>query len=202
MSTMKNIKIALGIVTALGLYGCGAPSDDPKGLDRSYAKEYGFLNTRKNSPAFTKSDTINDILPDTIMNLQGRIVKVQPSAIYYGRSYNGEDHTPIHSFEYVFMNDKDGKIHLLIYPYSKGIMEGQTEINYRPLKHGKIDSELLIQTFVTRVGHSNHVPIEAEGIIIGEIADTTTTSLGRDPQYKINVIKGITYISDTNSIYK
>ncbi|MGV8086284.1 MAG: hypothetical protein ACP5N1_01510, partial [Candidatus Woesearchaeota archaeon] len=119
------------------------------------------------------------------------------------------DFTPVNAIEYIYLTDSSGSIHKLLYPYSLGSREGYAKINYRPLKYGKIDSELFVKTFLHPDGGSNHVPLIAEGIIIGTISDTTIyknsdndSKESKELPYRSIVTKeGITYIQKYNTIY-
>ena len=207
-SIKKSVVLAsVGIASLVGLTRCGddcgcGPKKDVK---KSYAKEYGYLNRYDKNPKFSTSDTINAVLPDTIISLEGRIVEVQPSSV----SYSVPDRSPSHSFEYVFVNDTSGNTHLFIYPYSKGIKDGQAKINYRPLTYGKIDSKLFIKAFAAEEVNDyyvNSIQLEAEGVIIGEITKDVKPSETMPDRYakKDSTItkKGITYTKNNNSIFK
>lgn len=107
---------------------------------------------------------------ETFSRLEGKILKVQPSQLSYvggddNRIY-GSNISANHEFEYVAVKGLDGKMHTLIYPYSKSILEGNAVIKYRPLNSGRIDAETFIDTFLNK-GYftDDNFTIEAEGII-------------------------------------
>ncbi|MBI4440577.1 hypothetical protein HY639_00265 [Candidatus Woesearchaeota archaeon] len=148
---MKTIAKTLGIATlALTLHGCA--SEQPRNETFS---EYN--QTVKASP-----------LPEGRVTLVGKIVKVQIGSIPVGAGNWGVNH----EFEYVMMQDSEGKMHTLLYPYTKAIVEQEATVTYQPL-HGGISSVDFIQQFAPpgydygdRHYHSiGNVMLEADGII-------------------------------------
>jgi len=105
--------------------------------------------------------------------LEGKIVKVQPSHLSFGKSYHTYGYNIVissnHEFEYVMVEGKDGKLTTLIYPYSKAILERDATINYKPLPSKSIQSWEFISEFMSRkyVTDDNFV-IKADGIITAD----------------------------------
>ncbi len=106
---------------------------------------------------------------DTLSQLEGLIIKVQPSQIsYVGEMRNlGYDNvTANHEFEYVMLQDVEGMVHLLIYPYSKAILERNAIIKFKPLPFKKITANEFIDRFLDPTySTDDDIAIEAEGII-------------------------------------
>jgi hypothetical protein len=103
--------------------------------------------------------------PETFSELEGRIVKVQPSQLAYFSEHNSQV-SASHEFVYVIVEGQDEKSHTFIYPYSKAILEREARIKFRPLESGMIDADTLIDTFVNqRYCAANNIFLEAEGLI-------------------------------------
>ena len=163
------------LVYALCLSDDDGPVSRKVNSGKSYAAEYGYAH-RDESLEFSATDTITKVLPDTIVNLEGRIIKVQQSAVTMDKNS--------HNINYVFVNDSVGKTHVLLYPYSKAIIEREAKIKYRPLPLGYINSDVLVKTFVTGEYSDLSSKLEAEGIITGDIKKDSI------------VQKGITYLNN------
>lgn len=104
---------------------------------------------------------------EQVSELEGKILKVQPSNFTYIRWRGSNCSTSSnHEFEYVIVQDKNGVNHTLIYPYSKAILEGDATVKYRSLNSGMIDVETFIDNFIIQeYDTDDNFTIEAEGII-------------------------------------
>ena len=152
MAIRKTLaSIVLVGALALGVAGCGNEADKPQSRVGEYASQ----------PAVPQN-------VETFSQLEGKIVKVQPSEISYaGTTITLSDRlTANHEFEYVIVEGRDGKPHIFIYPYSKAILERDATIEYRPLNSGMITAGTFIRTFLgPKYFTDANVTIEAEGII-------------------------------------
>ncbi|MGV8087127.1 MAG: hypothetical protein ACP5N1_05860, partial [Candidatus Woesearchaeota archaeon] len=79
MTQINKLVTMLGLAAVLGLSGCNCGRSDDAPKNKSYAKEYGFLTPQLKAPSFSDKDTITDVLPDTIIGIEGRITHVKPS---------------------------------------------------------------------------------------------------------------------------
>lgn len=140
----------------LSLAGC----EEPQPLKPNLAEEYN-----SEPAAFTEK-------VEAVSQLEGRIVKVQPSQISYVGAWqgiNGGYVSANHEFEYVLVEDANKKLHTLIYPYSKAIIEREAILKFRLLPSGTIDTEKFIDNFLKQEYFTDDIfDIEAEGIIIKE----------------------------------
>lgn len=107
---------------------------------------------------------------DAHSELEGKIVKVQPSIISYRGGSDGMIYgsriSANHEFEYVVVETTDKKLHTLIYPYSKAIVERYAKITYRPLPSKTIDSETFIANLINpKYATDDNIIIETEGFI-------------------------------------
>lgn len=95
-------------------------------------------------------------------SLEGMILKVQPSTIPFNSGVRGGNH----EFIYVILQESDGKLHTLIYPHSKAILDNiSAKIDYEPLKERRIGSEAFIEKLNRDFYTLSNFIIEAEGII-------------------------------------
>lgn len=153
----KTIGKTIGIgALALALAGCGKKADKAP-------------NTLNLSEEYTSRPAARQNV-ETFSQLEGKILKVQPSQISYvgdwDKHHYGSNTSANHEFEYVMVEGKDGKLHAFIYPFSKAILEKEATIKYRPLSSGSIDSETFIDTFLKEEYFTDdNILIEAEGII-------------------------------------
>lgn len=114
----------------------------------------------------TKTGTSIDSLKTPVSILTGKIVQIQTGSliVYTGNGY------VFHEFKYVMVEGTDGGFYILIYPYAvKAIWEKEATIKFRPLHNGQIDSNTFINLFLfsrNDASFINHLPIEADGIII------------------------------------
>ena len=85
--------------------------------------------------------------------LEGKIMKVQSSSLSFrvGSSLSETTLSGNHEFEYVIVKDKEGKTRTLIYPYSKAILEGDVNIQYRELPLGVISTEDFVKYYGSSV---------------------------------------------------
>ena len=115
-----------------------------------------------------KKEPIQKRLDSKIQTLEGKIIKVQTGHLSYLRYPESNSATsPQHEFEYVFLKDPNDKTHLLIYPYTKGILEGVAKINYTPLTGGATNSSAFVRTFInTKYASDTNIPLECEGFIV------------------------------------
>lgn len=163
---MNALKKSIGIgALALAFAGCDTRNKEPN-LSEGYVKP----------PAIERMDRVISTQTKT---LEGMIVDVQNSSIsLQNYSGMGNDKTALggnHTFEYVIIKDNAGKSHILIYPYSKGILKHGCKVAFRPLLLGYISAQSFIDAFVNTgkegiTGNifsslSNAMPLEAEGII-------------------------------------
>lgn len=136
----------------LSLAGCEEPQPQKPNLSDEY-----------NKPAVTEKT-------EAFSQLEGRIVKVQPSQIsFIGEWYgaNGGRTAAGHEFEYVLVEDANKKLHTLIYPYSKAIIEREATLKFRSLPSGTIDTETFIDHFLKQEYFTDdNFVIEAEGTIV------------------------------------
>jgi hypothetical protein len=152
-------KTALIWTLVLALAGCGA---EKKADIENVAKRY--------NP--TIENRINRLeVVELSPQLEGRIVKVQPSSISYSGAWDGRIYgsniSANHEFEYVMVEGKDGKVHTFIYPYSKAILERNATVRFKSLEGGAIDSETFIDRFLKKEYFTDdNVLLEAEGVII------------------------------------
>lgn len=151
MKTAKKAKCA-ATLGALAL-GIGLTAGCTNSTPGTLANEYSA------KPEMTQN-------MEQISELEGKILKVQPSTISFTKWLGNATTASNHEFEYMIVESKDKKIHTLIYPYSKAILEREATIKYRPLSSGMIDSETFIDTFLIKEYYTNdNIVIEAEGII-------------------------------------
>ncbi|MBM3200577.1 hypothetical protein FJZ53_06580 [Candidatus Woesearchaeota archaeon] len=149
---MMKTKIAAGL-TALML-GAGTLTGCFPSTPGKHSGEYN------SKPEITQS-------VEQISELEGKIIKVQPSNLTYVRWRGSNTSTASnHEFEYVIVQDKNGTKHTLIYPYSKAILETEATLKYRSLNSGGIDVETFIDNFIVQeYDTDDNFVIEAEGII-------------------------------------
>jgi hypothetical protein len=150
---MNRLKKIAGIgALMLTLAGC---------TDKPYeALKPRHAESRKEAVAVA----IRDI--ETFSELEGRIVKVQPSQFLYRTDFWRSAVSVIHEFEYVMLETHDKRIHTLIYPYSKAILERDATIKFRRLNSGNIDASTFGELFLPRRTTVDNILIEAEGLII------------------------------------
>ncbi|MBS3140665.1 hypothetical protein J4405_00805 [Candidatus Woesearchaeota archaeon] len=148
-----NKLLGIGLIATLGLISCGQRKLAETDLKKLYI------------PSIVSNTDLGIEL-----QLRGRIIKVQPSRISFSdidNSNNFRDQS--HEFEYVFVDDEYGDMSLLIYPYSKGILERGATIRYRAMIPPKISSLAFIKTYVSpniQIPETSVINIEADGIIV------------------------------------
>lgn len=143
---LQNLLRNSALILALG--GCEEPQPQEPNLGDGY-----------NKPAVTEKT-------EAFSELEGRIVKVQPSSISFTTSPYNNARSANHEFEYILVEDHDKKLHTLIYPYSKIIVEREATLKFRQLPSGTIDTETFIDQFLKQDYFTDdRFIIEAEGII-------------------------------------
>ena len=124
----------------------------------------GALAGCDNKPAAGSSNQA--AVQERTLELEGRIVKVQPSAVTYIGENTFAGRASNHEFEYVMVKGKGNDVHTLIYPHSKAILEADASITYKPIEQGRIEAKDFVTGFVTSCyGTDDNFTIEAEGII-------------------------------------
>jgi hypothetical protein len=114
-----------------------------------------------------------------VQEMEGKIEKVQPGHVSYvgvWDTYNngcdngyGARSSSNHEFEYVFMTTEDGKHHVLVFPYSRGIMEHKAQVKFRELPNGRISVDDFIKAYMSPNYYTDdHFDITAEGVITGD----------------------------------
>ncbi len=155
MVNMKRTLMKLSLVGILALSGCEINSTPPY---------FAFVFNPKPQPKVVEVGANNEV----IEQLEGVIVKVQPSILSF--SYMNANINAVHEFEYVFVEERNGKLYTLIYPHSKGILEGEATIHYTKLDNRKISAKELIvnSTKLNKelVYADDSFSIEADGIIL------------------------------------
>lgn len=133
----------------LALYGCG--DKKPKNVSEDYVKKQQF------------SEEDNQKLSE----LEGKIIKTKTARITFSKDTSKESRMPTtHEFEYVVVEDKEGNIHTLMYPYSKPILKRNATIKYKVLPNKVLDGRAFVDMFINQnYSIDDVVVIEAEGII-------------------------------------
>lgn len=153
---MNKIRNTLGaILTAVSMAGC---EPDQTETAKSYSKEPQAVE-------FMPEISL-DKLPERTLELEGRIIKVQPSSLSYTYGTREASRSANHEFIYVVLESQDKNLHTLIYPYSKAILEKNANIKYVPFALESITTEKFIKNFISKDYHSeDKFNIEAEGFI-------------------------------------
>jgi len=109
---------------------------------------------------------------DFVIEVDGRIVNVQPRQFHYEHLYYNRNQVSYykereHEFIYIAVEGRYGEVHELVYPYSKQILERDAKIKYRPISNGKITAREFLHLFVSGNAEiPNDFEIETEGIIV------------------------------------
>ncbi|MFH1211160.1 MAG: hypothetical protein V1645_04585 [archaeon] len=132
----------------LALYGCG--DKKPKNVSEDYVKK----------PQISEENT-------QISELEGRIIKTKTSRLTFSKESSREARSPSqHEFEYVVIEDKEGGIHTLMYPYSMPILKRNAKIKYKILPNKVLDGRAFVDMFINNsYSIDDMIVIEAEGII-------------------------------------
>ncbi len=160
---MKTLQKIFGIGALALLSGC-EPKLEVERLRDGYQTEQVKIAEAVQTPLLMK-------YTGEAKKLEGRIVKVQPSQFSIYRGDGNTARAVSHEFEYVIIEDKEGKPRTFIYPYSKAILEKPAMVKFRPLEIGGIDVESFIDAYIAgsilnwRETDDNFF-IEAEGIIV------------------------------------
>ncbi len=154
--SMSNLGKSLGIgAIVLALSGC-AKTPPPQPQHR-----YGYTSGQTTSSSQTSPNE---------SSIYGTITDVQPGNLAYyfftGSGHSQDSRSVNHQFEYVVVNDQQGKSHVLLYPFSKGIPKGQATISYRPLNQGITVNQFVDDFINPCLDADENFLIEAEGIIL------------------------------------
>lgn len=149
---MKMMKKLFGIGTlVLSLPGCEPPKE-----------KVNFADTYK--PKIVQQV---ERAEQTTSQLEGKIVKVQPSSLSYRVPSSLSYRVGNHEFEYVIMKDEEGRTRTLIYPYSKAILEGDAIIQYRELPLRVISTRDFVHAYINeRYNPDNDFFLETDGFIV------------------------------------
>ncbi len=149
---MKTLQNVLGA----GILGMALSSCEPVEKPRNFSDEY--------RPKITQAVEKKE---ESFSSLEGKIVKVQSSHLPYTWESGYRGFGSSHPFEYVMVEDREGKVHTLIYPYSKAILERSAAVKYRPLELGVINVNTFIDQYINAEFFTdNNFFLEAEGIIM------------------------------------
>src|SRR3989344_7018136 len=105
----------IGICALLASAGCG---------------EEGPLKKEYAQPLENPAPIVLEHFSQTEKTLEGKIRKAQSS--HFSFRVRNSTSAANHAFEYVVLEDATGRNHILVYPFSKAIIECPATITYRP----------------------------------------------------------------------
>lgn len=128
--------------------------------------EEGPMKKEYTQPLESAAPIVLEHFSQSEKTLEGRITKVQPSHFSFRSGSGSEATTASHAFEYIILEDAAGRNHVLVYPFSKAVIESPATIVYRPLTGNSIDVKNFIGLFISPdFATDDNFLIEAAGII-------------------------------------
>lgn len=149
---MSKLRCLAALVAGAALtIGCGE--------DGKYSVEY----TKK--PQLVEEQKKFAEVSDSFQTIEGKILKVQPSQISFKSKYS-ENTNGSHEFIYLILEDNDGKMHTLVYPFSHAFLEQRAKLRYRPVPNGELSADDFLRLFIKDDYYSYiSFPIKTEGIV-------------------------------------